>query len=99
MQEDLSAQGGQHKPDEAIVEYREAIRLDPKHAEPHYNFGLALRDQAGSGSAGPERAQRLHDACAEFARGAALAPDDPDYAARMRDIDGLLRNGSHCPPR
>jgi len=32
----------EHKLDEAMAEYREALRLDPTSAEAHYNLGRAL---------------------------------------------------------
>ena len=38
----LKAQG---KREEAIAEFREAIRLKPDYAEAHYNLGLALAAQ------------------------------------------------------
>ena len=37
--------GDQGKPDEAVAEYRTALRLKPDYAEAHSNLGNALRDQ------------------------------------------------------
>jgi hypothetical protein len=87
----------QGKTDYAIAEYREAIRLDSKYPDPHYNLGLALRSLASAGTAS-DRPARLQAACAEFTQGAKLAPNDPDYPARMKDIDALLQGEAHCPP-
>ena len=36
------------KLDEAIAEYREAIRLKPDYAEAHYNLGLTLQWKGSS---------------------------------------------------
>jgi len=35
----------QGKVDEAIAEYREALRIDPNHRDARYNLGIALYDQ------------------------------------------------------
>jgi tetratricopeptide (TPR) repeat protein len=51
--------------DEAIPEYREAIRLKEDHAEAHFNLGLALGMQG-----------RLNEAIDEYRRGIRLKPDD-----------------------
>jgi len=70
-----SAFQDQDKLDDAIVEYREAIRIDPNLAEPHYLLGEALRQQGNrTGSAREFR---------EFLR---LATDSPEWKARARSI-------------
>ena len=48
----------QGKLDEAIAEFREAIRLKPDYAEAHYNLGVALRDQGSWTRRSPNTARR-----------------------------------------
>ena len=57
----------QGKLDEAIAEYREAIRLKPDYAEAHYNLGIALSDQG-----------KLDEAIAEYREAIRLKPDSAD---------------------
>ena len=52
----------QGKPDEAIAEYRTAIRLKPDFAVAHYNLGLALRAQGNLVEAIAEFRKALEDA-------------------------------------
>ena len=89
----------QGKIDDAIAEYRVAVGLDPKKAGPYLDLGLALRDQGGAAPAGPDRSQKLREACEAFTRSAVLASNDADYAATIVGIDQLLTGGVHCPPR
>jgi tetratricopeptide (TPR) repeat protein len=85
------------KQDDAAAEYREAIHLDPQLAIAYYSLGLALHRLANSSPDAPDRARRLRDACGAFMQGASLAPIDPDFHARMRDINMLLHGAGHCP--
>ncbi len=59
----LSDQG---KLDDAIVEYKKAIEIDPKDATPHNNLGIALRSQG-----------KLDDAIVEYKKAIEL---DPKFA-------------------
>ena len=52
-----SALYDQGKLEEAVTEFRAAIRLKPDYAMAHYNLGVALKDQG-----------KLQEAVAEFAR-------------------------------
>ena len=54
----------QGKLDEAVAEYRAAIRLKPDYAEAHYNLGIALTDQG-----------KLDEAVAEYRAAIRLQPD------------------------
>ncbi len=58
----LKAQG---KLDEAIAEFREAIRVQPDHAMAHNNLGVALENQG-----------KFDDAIAEYHQAIRLQPDD-----------------------
>lgn len=40
-----NALSAQNKPDEAVAAYREAIRIDPNHADALYHLGLVLRQK------------------------------------------------------
>jgi tetratricopeptide (TPR) repeat protein len=53
--------------------WRDAIRMNPKHAEAHYNLGLLLHEQG-----------RKREAFAEADAAARLAPANPDFV-RVRD--------------
>ncbi len=55
------------KPDEAIVQLMEAIRLDPDSSNAHYNLGTVY---AGMG--------KTDDALAQFAKAVELEPDSPE---------------------
>jgi tetratricopeptide (TPR) repeat protein len=77
----------QHKLDDAIAEYKTAIQLDPNGAASHYNLGNVYGDQ-----------QRLDDACRAYAEGSKLAPDNPNFPARMHEIDSQMQGHRHCPP-
>jgi tetratricopeptide (TPR) repeat protein len=57
----LAVQG---KLDEAIAEYRAAIRLKPDHAEPHYDLGVALAVQG-----------KLDEAIAEYRAAIRIKPN------------------------
>ena len=54
----------QGKLDEAIAEYRKAIRLKPDLAEAHHNLGIALASQG-----------KLDEAIAEYRKAIRLKPD------------------------
>jgi tetratricopeptide (TPR) repeat protein len=54
------------KPDEAITEYKEAIRLDPKNASAHYNLAIVYLKKKDNTSA-----------IAELRQAAKLSPDWP----------------------
>jgi tetratricopeptide (TPR) repeat protein len=88
----------QGKTEDAIGEYQTAIHLNPKREAPHYNLGQALR-QAAATAAEADRPKLLSDACMAFTQGAALAPNDPDYPARIREVDADLHGTGHCPPQ
>jgi serine/threonine-protein kinase len=51
----------QGKPEEAIAEYRTAIRLDPEYAEAHCNLGLILLRQKGEYAESLELLRRGHE--------------------------------------
>jgi tetratricopeptide (TPR) repeat protein len=51
--------------DDAIAQYREALRLKPGYAEVHYNLGAAWAKMPG----------RLHDAAAQYEEALRLKPD------------------------
>ncbi len=55
----------QGKPEDAVAEYRAAIRRNPRVALPHYNLGAALEAQG-----------KLEEAVAEFRTAIRLKPDD-----------------------
>ncbi len=92
----LRAEG---KREEAASEYRAAIQLDPKNAEAHYNLGLLLVEQARGDTTKPDAIRDLTEACENMQVDAHLAPADPDYPKAMQEIDALLADGGHCPPR
>jgi tetratricopeptide (TPR) repeat protein len=83
--------------DYAAAEYRQTIHLDPQLAIAYYSLGLALGRLANSSPDAPDRTRRLRDACGAFMQGASLAPIDPGFPARMRDINVLLHGAGHCP--
>ena len=72
--------GGQGKLDEAIAEYREAIRLKPDYAEAHDNLGIALEARA-----------KLDEAIAAYREAIRLKPD---YAEAHCNLGILLVRGS-----
>ena len=89
--------GTQGKPDEAIVEYREAIRLKPDYAEAHANLGAILwRGEArlpGSGG----RVPRGDPAQARLRQGPLQPrhrPEQPGQARRGRSPNTARRSGS-----
>ena len=57
----------QGKRDEAIAEYREAVRLKPEYAEAHNNFGVTLRAQG-----------KQDEATAEYRLAIRLKPDNAE---------------------
>ena len=87
----------QHKIDQAIVEYRTAIGIDPEDASAHYNLGMALRALAFSLPSSGERASRLRDSCSAMLQGAELARVNYNFIARIKELDALLPD--HCPPK
>jgi Flp pilus assembly protein TadD len=70
--------------DDAIAEYRAALRLDPKLVSAWINLGTAL---AASPKTRPEARAAL-----EKAR--ALAPDDPRVKANLEELDALAHTGA-----
>jgi tetratricopeptide (TPR) repeat protein len=54
--------------DEAIAQYEEALRLDPKYEEAHNNLGIALEKMPG----------RLDEAIAQYEEALRLMPDVPE---------------------
>src|SRR5262249_5529974 len=62
--------------DEAIAEFREAIRLKPDYAEAHCNLGIALRAKG-----------RWDEAIAEFREPIRL---EPDYAEAHCNLGGAM---------
>ena len=58
--------------DEAIAEYREAMRLKPDFAEAHINLGVALRDQG-----------KLDEAIAEYREALRLKPDHAEAHSNL----------------
>ncbi len=75
--------GGQGKLDEAIAEYREAIRLKPDDAEAHYNLGVALTDQ-GKHRRGHRRIPRGDPAQARLRRGPLQPRQRPEGPGEAR---------------
>lgn len=64
------------RPDEAIAEYREALRRSvSRPAEVHFQIGTLLRDQNDTAGA-----------LAEFEEALRLAPDDSGLANRIRRL-------------
>ena len=82
----------QGKLDEAIAEFREAIRLKPDHAEAHYNLGIAL-EQPGEGGRGDRRVPRGDPAPARPRRG----PLQPRLGASA--AGPVPRGPRRIPPR
>ena len=72
---ELYLEGG--RTDEAIVHYRESLRLNPDSAPTHYNFGYAL-----------SAAGRRDEAIAQFEAAVRL---DPDYAQAHNNLGALLQ--------
>ena len=68
----------QGKLDEAVAEYREALRIDPSFALARYNLGEALRQQGDR--AGAAREFRA------FLRLAPTSPDSNEKIERARSI-------------
>ena len=60
--------------DEAMAEFREAIRIDPDFAIGHYNLGVALKEQG-----------KLDEAIVEYRAAIRIDPDDA-YAHENLDI-------------
>jgi tetratricopeptide (TPR) repeat protein len=83
--------------DAAVAEYREAIRLAPNEAAPHRLLGAAMIEIA-RGKAGDQQVARLQEACDELARGAALAPSDPNFPILEGIVEASLAQRGHCPP-
>jgi tetratricopeptide (TPR) repeat protein len=54
------------RPDEAIVEYKEALRINPKNASAHYNLSIVY-----------QKKKDMPTAIAELREAAKLAPDWP----------------------
>jgi tetratricopeptide (TPR) repeat protein len=57
----------QGDPEGAVQQYREALKLDPKYAEAHFNLGNAYQRLADAEHDAGEAQQHLQDAEAEFA--------------------------------
>ena len=59
----------------AVREYREALRLDPRHADAHYNLAVAL-----------ERLGRMDEAIAHYQQASQLDPGNPaaDVIPKLR---------------
>ena len=72
--------------DEAIGQYNEAIRLNPDHANAHYNLGLALAVKG-----------QTDEAIQQFQEALRLKPD---YADARKKLDAVLASkaGSSQPP-
>ncbi len=68
------------KPDEAIAQYQEVLRLDPQKAEAHYNIGLALMQKG-----------KPEDAIFQYRQALEL---DPNYLDAYVNLgDALLQEG------
>ena len=67
----------QHKTDDAINEYRKAINLDPRYADPQINLGNALSDQ-----------HKTDDAINEYHKAIDL---DPRFALAHCNLGNALR--------
>ena len=68
--------------DEAIGEYREALRLKPDYAEAHNNLGVALEDRGS-----------LDGAIAEYREALRLKPDFPQGRVGLGRSLEKQRNG------
>lgn len=68
------------KPDDAIAQYEEALRLDPKEAEAHHNIGLTLMQKG-----------KVDDAIAQYRQ--ALQFDPKLLSAYVNLGDALLQKG------
>jgi hypothetical protein len=68
-----------HDPAGALAAWREAIRLDPRYAEPRYHVGAALWDR------GDRR-----EAFAQMAEAARLEPENAEYAAARAKFAAAL---------
>lgn len=90
----------QGKLPEAIAEFREAIQLDPKQeADTYYSLGQTIKDLADSSKAEPEHSSELREACKVFMKGATLVSNKQEFQAQMSEMDTLLGNKIHCPPK
>lgn len=87
---------GQLRAKEARAEYQTAIRYSPKTAAPYYYLGKLLLKSAGKEASEDGKASLLRDACHNFQIGAQLAPDDPDYRAKISDVNALMSSGQSC---
>lgn len=68
------------KPDEAIAQYEEALRLDPKEAEAHHNIGLSLMQKG-----------KVDDAIAQYRQALQLNPKLLNAYVNLGDA--LLQEG------
>jgi tetratricopeptide (TPR) repeat protein len=59
--------------DEAIVQFRKALTIQPGYANAHYNLGLALAQMG-----------LVDEAIAQFKETLRFKPDDPDAKERLR---------------
>ncbi len=71
------------RPDEAIIQYRQALAIEPDYPEAHYNLGLALQ-QVG----------HLPDAMEEYERALQLKGD---YAKARNDLGNALLQAGRAP--
>ena len=79
----------QGKLDEAIAEYREAMRLKPDYPEAHNNLGVTLKDQG-----------KLDEAIAEYREALRLKPDTPrpTTTSACPGVQGKLGRGDRRIP-
>lgn len=68
------------KPDEAIAQFEEVLRLDPEKAEAHYNLGMALMQKG-----------KVEDAISQYRRALQLDPKYLDACVNLGDA--LLQAG------
>ncbi len=76
--------------DEAMVQYRAALRIDPNSAAAHYNLGMALRGEAA-----------IAEAREHFSRALVLKPDflEAELACCMAELPALYRDSAEIDER
>ena len=70
------------KPEEALQQYREAVRLYPDDADARYNLGVTLVQQG-----------KLAEVREQFLMALWLSPNDPAAASNLRAVEQLIAKG------